>query len=305
MTKEEALDWIIARKEHYELDDSCQPLAEALGMAIKALEQKPCEDAKYKEPTNMIDYRRAFKIACDLLNGAVLYGVDTDKIFELMMQKDGIVSNSSYEDYILNHLQELDQGQYASSSEKIEHVREFEGIEVNYPPEELCTYPEYKGKPYFGIKYKENGEEIVGYGTYNPQVLSRYLKDYFMPTTKNDLAVDCIDREELLKAMDTWDKFGYTVRYGLERLDKNDKDFVPYVKYADVVNCVKNMPSVTPQEPFKPMVEIDLYSVVKQKYIEREVLDKIRADVINIADSRRSIPVRSIINILDKYKVEK
>jgi len=34
-----------------------------------------------------------------------------------------------------------------------------------------------------------------------------------------------------------------------------------------------------PQEPFKPMVEIDLYSVIKQKYIEREVLDKIRAEI--------------------------
>lgn len=34
-----------------------------------------------------------------------------------------------------------------------------------------------------------------------------------------------------------------------------------------------------------------------------EVLDKIRADVINIADSRRSMPVRSVINIIDKYKV--
>ena len=32
------------------------------------------------------------------------------------------------------------------------------------------------------------------------------------------------------------------------------------------------------QEP-KPMVEIDLYSVIKQKYIEREVLDKIRAQI--------------------------
>jgi hypothetical protein len=63
-------------------------------------------------------------------------------------------------------------------------VREFEEIVVNYPPEDLCTYPEYKGKPYFGIKYKENGEEIVGYGTYKPEVLSRYLKDYFMATTK-------------------------------------------------------------------------------------------------------------------------
>jgi len=66
---------------------------------------------------------------------------------------------------------------------------------------------------------------------------------------KNDLGVDCIDKAELLKAMDTWDKFGYTARYGLERLDKDDKGFVAYVKYEDMVNCVKNMPSTTPQEP--------------------------------------------------------
>ena len=33
------------------------------------------------------------------------------------------------------------------------------------------------------------------------------------------------------------------------------------------------------EEPFKPMVEIDLYSVIKQKYIERDVLDKIRAEI--------------------------
>jgi hypothetical protein len=68
-------------------------------------------------------------------------------------------------------------------------------------------------------------------------------------TTKNDLGVDCIDKAELLKAMDTWDKFGYTARYGLERLDKDDKDFVPYVKYDDMVNCVKNMPPATPIRP--------------------------------------------------------
>ena len=29
----------------------------------------------------------------------------------------------------------------------------------------------------------------------------------------------------------------------------------------------------------EPMVEIDLYSVIKQKYIERDVLDKIRAEI--------------------------
>lgn len=45
------------------------------------------------------------------------------------------------------------------------------------------------------------------------------------------------------------------------------------------VEDIQKLPSVNPQEPFKPMVEIDLYSVIKQKYIERDVLDKIRAEI--------------------------
>ena len=61
-------------------------------------------------------------------------------------------------------------------------VREFEEIVVEYPPEDLCTYPEYKGKPYFSIKYKEGNDYFIGYGTYNPKVFSRYLRDYFMPS---------------------------------------------------------------------------------------------------------------------------
>ena len=77
------------------------------------------------------------------------------------------------------------ENQYTPTTKNDLEVREFEGIEVTYPPEDICIYPEYKGKPYFGIKYKENGEEIVGYGTYNPEVLSRYLKNYFISTTRN------------------------------------------------------------------------------------------------------------------------
>lgn len=68
----------------------------------------------------MIDYKRAFKIACELLNGACLYGVDTDSIFETMMGKDGIVDNESYEEYILSHMDELDHGQYVSQAESEE-----------------------------------------------------------------------------------------------------------------------------------------------------------------------------------------
>ena len=60
------------------------------------------------------------------------------------------------------------------------HRRKFEGIVVEYPSAEFCIYPEYKGRPYFSIRYEENGEEHIGYGTYNPQVLTRYLQEYFI-----------------------------------------------------------------------------------------------------------------------------
>ena len=58
--------------------------------------------------------------------------------------------------------------------------REFVELVVEYPPADLCAYSEYKGKPYYSIKYYENGEEFIGYGTYKPEVLSRYLKEYFI-----------------------------------------------------------------------------------------------------------------------------
>ena len=60
------------------------------------------------------------------------------------------------------------------------------------------------------------------------------------------------------------------------------------------------------QEPFKPMVEIDLYSVIKQKYIEREVLDKIRAEIEIYTDPQGFITISEgrFNSILDKYKAE-
>ena len=44
----------------------------------------------------------------------------------------------------------------------------------------ICSYPEYEGKPYFTIRYEKNGEEIEGFGTYKPEMLSYYIRTYFM-----------------------------------------------------------------------------------------------------------------------------
>ncbi len=60
------------------------------------------------------------------------------------------------------------------------HRRKFEEIVVEYPPEDCCVYPEYKGKPYFSIKYEENGKHFIGFGTYSPEEFSRYLQEYFI-----------------------------------------------------------------------------------------------------------------------------
>ena len=63
-------------------------------------------------------------------------------------------------------------------SQQSEQKRTFLGVDVSYPT--ICTYPEYEGKPYYAIKYLEDGETIVGFGTYKPDVLSEYLRKYFI-----------------------------------------------------------------------------------------------------------------------------
>ena len=72
------------------------------------------------------------------------------------------------------------------------------------------------------------------------------IRKYEEPTTKNDLGVDCIDRAELLKAIDTWDKFGCDAD---TKLVPYQDHYIPYIHYDDVIKCIKGMPSVTPQEP--------------------------------------------------------
>ena len=66
-----------------------------------------------------------------------------------------------------------------------QHGRVFKGVVVEYPSYNI--YPEYIGKPYFSIKYTENGQEFIGYGTYKPEVLSEYLKEYFMPSAEPEI----------------------------------------------------------------------------------------------------------------------
>lgn len=98
-----------------------------------------------------------------------------------------------------------------------EQTRVFVELVVEYPDPELCTYKEYKGKPYYSIKYIENGETYVGYGTYNPEVLSQYLKEYFILSAQPEIirCQECKHRDPEDKKCDC----GHDIRWQLPRDD--------------------------------------------------------------------------------------
>lgn len=99
-------------------------------------------------------------------------------------------------------------------------------------------------------------------------------------------------------------------------------------KLKELVN--KAFLTVTQQEPFKPMAEIDLNSVIKQDIINRykaesekkrasvleraRVLDKIRTEINDIAfdwqeidgehESLMVVELNDALNIIDKYKAK-
>lgn len=92
----------------------------------------------------------------------------------------------------------------------------------------------------------------------------------------------------------------------LEIEEKNDIGNLTRAERGEFQQWVKALE----QEP-KPMVEIDLYSVIKQKYIEREVLDKIRAEIRALSNANPSywhsgdmVERDDVLEILDKYKAE-
>ena len=90
--------------------------------------------------------------------------------------------------------------------------RTFVELRAEYQHPDLCTYPEYKGKPYYSIKYIEDGECFIGFGTYKPEVLSQYLRDYFMPSAQPHLITEI---QNGIKVTDADDAYSCGMRNGM------------------------------------------------------------------------------------------
>ena len=60
---------------------------------------------------------------------------------------------------------------------------------------------------------------------------------------------DLISRQAALNAMETWDKFGCDPDGKLVRYD-DDKHYIPYVHYEDMVHAIKHLPSAQPEQRY-------------------------------------------------------
>ena len=103
-------------------------------------------------------------------------------------------------------------------------------------------------------------------------------------------------REEIIK----------NLKYTME---KHKNDYV-HTFDTDISLMCKDILDYLEQEP-KLMVGIDLYSVIKQKYIEREVLNKIREEIKVMTSNRGFLSCsveyihKEIDNVFDKYNADK
>ena len=71
-----------------------------------------------------------------------------------------------------------------------------------------------------------------------------YVLDQAIKALAQEPYEDAISRDELLKAIDTWDKFGCDAD---TKLVPYQDHYIPYIHYDDVVKCIKGMPPVNPQ----------------------------------------------------------
>lgn len=111
--------------------------------------------------------------------------------------------------------------------------------------------------------------------------------------TEQESCEDCISRAELLKAVDTWDKFGCDADTKLVPI----KDcYVPYIHYDDVVKAIKGMPSIQTKTDVLDKIRAE----IEQEYNR---LSATRAD--ETLEVGECLGLKMSLKIINKYTEEK
>lgn len=117
--------------------------------------------------------------------------------------------------------------------------RQFEEIVVEYPN---ITDEEHKGKPYYSIKYIENGEDkIIGFGTYKIEVLSRYIRDYFIQSVQPELSNNSKELDKEIGECNDCIKHGGDWECDRVHCHKGD---VPNTNVGKWIPCSERLPDV-------------------------------------------------------------
>ena len=117
------------------------------------------------------------------------------------------------------------------------------------------------------------------------------------PTTKNDLAVDCISREQALREL----------KESAEHHANNSREEMLLRRDRDIIRA---LPSVTPQEPTDNDVVLtydmyhDLIADRAGKLEQELVLDKIKAELTEKRDSLAKEVKAGVINPLSCYGLD-
>jgi len=156
--------------------------------------------------------------------------------------------------------------------------RVFKEIVVEYPS--ISTYPEYEGKPYFSIKYMENGQEFIGYGTYKPEVLSEYLKEYFIPPAQPEThekrtethACDCISRQ---RAIDAVKRNTFRLTFAEEQNYEGHVAWSAEAVYSDVMEgALLELPPAQPESLTDKEQRIFLSAMGREEKVCKKVDDE-------------------------------
>ena len=115
----------------------------------------------------------------DLISCKALQGEYETACNVLLSLEQIVRSSDGWEDSAVEAVHNAVQTAIKCMHDRPQGEREFIELEVKYLPDDI-TPTDYRGKPYYSIHYKENGEEFVGFGTYKPEVMSKYLKENFM-----------------------------------------------------------------------------------------------------------------------------
>lgn len=92
---------------------------------------------------------------------------------------------------------------------------------------------------------------------------------------------DVISRQAAIDAMETWDKFGCDPDGKLVRYD-DDKHYIPYVHYEDMVHAIKHLPSIQPEQLTDTEQRIFLAAMSREEKVCKKVDEECEISLVHI-----------------------